>query len=216
MLAKKRALTPGPFLFQSMAPGIVRTTRLEFDVKILLSMVMLLCSLSMQASDTITTEPGDDAYRFVSHYRIRIDAPVEIVWSHLIDLGSWMYDFEMSHVSGVAGKEGEVLRLYPGQDFFSQIISIVPNELLVVANLPIAFKGEMATGVTVITLNAFQDRTTVDLTISRRFTWQAEGENPMKSARESPEFVERTRAMWGRFLEKLRALSEAPPTVQKQ
>jgi len=214
--AKKRALTQGPFLFQSMAYCSVHAIRLEFEMKILLSMVMLLCSFSMQASDTITTEPGDDAYSFVSHYRIPIDAPVDIVWSHLMDLGSWMYDFELSHVSGEAGKEGEVLRLYPGQDFFSQIISIVPNELLVVANLPVTFKGEMATGVTVITLNAFQDRTTVDLTISRRFTWQAEGENPLKKTRESAEFIERTRAMWGRFLEKLRALSEAPSPVQEQ
>ena len=119
-----------------------------------------------------------------------------------------MYDFEMSHVSGMWGEEGEVLRLYSGQDFFSQITSAVPNELLVVANLPSKFKGEYSTGIAVITLNETQGKTTVDLTISRRFTWQGEGINPMKSTRESPEFIKNTRTMWDRFLEKLRALSE--------
>jgi len=199
-----------------LAPNKLQTTRWEVDVKILLALLMFSCAVPAVASDSIVTEPGGDSYSFVSHYRIQIEAPVEVVWSHLMDLGSWMYDFEMSHVSGTVGEEGEVLRLYPGQDFFSQITSIVPNELMVVANLPVAFKGEIATGVTVITLNGFQSHTTMDLTISRRFTWQAEGENPLKITRQSAEFVEHTRAMWGRFLERLRTLSEGPSQEQGQ
>jgi hypothetical protein len=160
------------------------------------------------ANGTITPEPGEDSYRFDAHYRISIDAPVEDVWRQLMDLGSWMVDFAMTHVSGETGKTGEVLRLYPEQDFLVQITSVVPNESLVVANLPVHFKGEFSTGTTIITLYGSEGTTTVDLTMSRRYTWEQEGENPFRSLRSSPEFMENSSAMWRRFLEQLRTLSE--------
>ncbi len=160
------------------------------------------------ASGTITPEPGDGSYRLDAHYRISIDAPVEVVWPQLMDLGSWMVDFAMSHVSGEPGKSGEVLRLYPEQDFLVQITSIVPNQSLVVANLPVHFKGEFSTGTTVITLYGSEERTTVDLTMSRRYTWEQEGENPFRVLRSSPDFAANSSAMWNRFLEQLRTLSE--------
>ena len=176
----------------------------------LLALLAAYWALPAFAGGTITPEPGDDSYRFDAHYRITIDAPVEVVWPQLMDLGSWMVDFAMSHVSGEAGKTGEVLRLYPEQDFLVQITSIVPNESLVVANLPVRFKGEFSTGTTVITLYGSEGRTTVDLTMSRRYTWEQEGENPFRALRSSPEFTENSSAMWNRFLEQLRTLSEGP------
>ena len=175
----------------------------------LLTVLAMTWALPASASGTITPEPGDDTYRFDAHYRISIDAPVEVVWRQLTDLGSWMVDFAMTHVSGEAGKTGEVLRLYPEQDFLVQITSVVPNESLVVANLPVHFKGEFSTGTTVITLYGSEGRTTVDLTMSRRYTWEQEGDNPFRSLRSSPEFTENSAAMWNRFLQQLRSLSEA-------
>ena len=177
-------------------------------VRILTFVAVLTCSLQSVASDAIVSEPDESSYNFVSHYRVSIKAPTRIVWNHLKDLGSWMYDFEMSHVSGEQGEEGEVLRLYSGQDFLTQITSAVPNKLLVIANLPSDIRGEHSTGVAVITLNEAPGETIVDLTMSRRYTWQGEGVNPMRTTRESPEFIENTRAVWGRFLERLRTLSE--------
>jgi hypothetical protein len=169
----------------------------------------LLSPAGLRASEAITSEPDGASYHFVSHYRVLIDAPVTTVWSHLIDLGSWMFEFEMSHVAGTPGQEGEVRRLYSGQDFFMQITHSVPEELLVIANLPSTSKGEISTGIGVMSLVETDGRTTVDLTMSRRYSWDDESQNPMQQVRESPEFIENTRAMWeDRFLQRLRSLSE--------
>ena len=160
-------------------------------------------------ASTLTVEPDEKTYHFVSHYRVVIDATATTVWKHLVNLGSWMYEFEMDSVSGDPGKEGEVLRLYATQDFYVQITRTVPNELLVIVNLPSTFRGESSTGVGVISLHEVSGHTTVDLTMIRRYTWQGDGINPMKRTRESQVFVESTRAMWqDRFLEKLRSLAE--------
>lgn len=161
------------------------------------------------ASETITSEPDDSSYHFVSHYSIEIEAPANAVWKQLVDVGSWMYEFELSLESGTPGHEGEVRRLYPGQDFFIEITKIIPNKLLVFANLPSVLNGEYSTGVSVITLTETGGTTTVNLTMSRRYSWDSTAPNPQRSLRESPEFQERTGAMWQGFLGRLRSLVEA-------
>lgn len=177
------------------------------------STIMLICTMlfsaSIAASGTLTPEPGSGSYQFVSHYRIEIDAPVPTVWKQLVDVGAWMYEFDMTLESGLPGETGEIRRLYSGQDFFVQITKVVPNELLAMANLPSTFNGEYSTGVGVITLNASKRGTVVDLTMSRRYEWRGEGDNPMRATRASEGFNSTTDATWGRFLERLRTLAEA-------
>ena len=163
-----------------------------------------------RASDAITAEPGGAAYHYVSHYSVEIAASASAVWPHLLNMGAWMYEFEMSPVRGNPGEEGEVRRLYPGQDFMVQIVKVIPNRLLVIANLPSTFNEEYATGVGVITLHEVDGRTGVDLTMSRRYSWQGIGPNPQQQTRESADFREQTRAMWeDRFLGRLRSLAES-------
>ena len=48
----------------------------------------------------------------------------------------------------------------------------------------------------------------VDLTMSRRYQWIADGANPMRARRGSAEFNSETDAMWNRFLARLRSLVE--------
>lgn len=161
------------------------------------------------ASETITPEPGESSYHFVSHYTVEVNAPASAVWKQLVDVGSWMYEFELSLESGTPGHEGEVRRLYSGQDFFIEITKVIPKELLVFANLPSSFNGEYSTGVAMITLSEANEITTVSLTMSRRYSWDSTDPNTQRSMRESPEFQERTRAMWQeRFLGRLRELVE--------
>lgn len=162
------------------------------------------------ASETLTPEPDESSYHFVSHYTIDVNAPASRVWSQLVDLRSWMYEFELMLESGTPGQEGEVRRLYSGQDFFIEITKVIPNELLVFANLPSSSNGEYSTGVAVITLSESNGTTTVVLTMSRRYSWDGTEPNPQRSMRESPEFRERIRAMWNeRFLPKLKSLVES-------
>ncbi len=165
-----------------------------------------------RASEAITVEPDGTSYHFVSHYAVAIDAPANVVWKHLRELGSWMYEFELLPVSGTPGEEGEVRRLYSGQDFFIEITKVIPDRLFVFANLPSEFNGEHSTGVAVITLNEVDEITTVNLTMSRRYSWGSKEPNPHKSMRESAELRKRTRAKWhDRFLGRLRKLVEEGP-----
>ena len=88
------------------------------------------------ASETVTPEPDESSYHFVSQYGVEIGAPVSTVWNQLIDLSSWMYEFDLVLESGTPGKEGEVRRLYLGQEFFIEIIKLIPNELMVFSIYP--------------------------------------------------------------------------------
>lgn len=169
----------------------------------------LVLAAHAQSSETVTDEPGNEAYNFVSHYRVAIDAPVEVVWKHLVDLNSWMYQFAMERVSGMPGEKGAVFRLYSGEDFLAQITAVVRNELLVIVNLPSTFQDEYSTGVGVTTLNRARGKTIVDLTMSRRYTWHGSGVDQTKQTRESREFQQGTRTTWNDFLARLRSLAEA-------
>jgi hypothetical protein len=161
-------------------------------------------------SETVTPEPDGSSYHFVSHYSVEVDASARAVWKQLVDVGSWMYEFELSVESGTPGREGEVRRLYSGQEFFIEITKIIPDELLVFANLPSKHNGEYSTGVAVITLSESDGITAVNLTMSRRFSWESAEPNPHRSVRESPEFHENARAMWqDRFLGRLKSLVES-------
>ena len=187
----------------------------------LMVLCLLYCSINVQASST-TTEPDANTYHFVDHHQITINQPARLVWPHLVNLGSWMYEFEMAHVSGEPGKEGQVMRLYEGQDFMMQITKIVPNQLLTLVNLPSTFNDEYSTGIGVTTLFEINGKTVVSLTMDRRYTYiepkssvdndatSAPVDNPMRALRESAAFIENTRAMWeDRFLARLKQLAEA-------
>ena len=161
------------------------------------------------ASETVTAEPDGLSYHFVSHYSVDIDGAPAEVWKQLIDVGSWMYEFDLTLEAGVPGRAGEIRRLYAGQDFFIEITKLIPGKLLVFANLPSTTNGEHSTGVAIITLDEIDNVTRVKLTMSRRYSWASKEPNPNRQYRESPEFREQTRAMWeDRFLQRLRLLVE--------
>lgn len=119
-----------------------------------------------------------------------------------------MCDFQMKPVAGSDKLEGRVLRLYEGQEFYVQITKAIPNKLLVIANLPASMEGEqLSSGISVTTLTEREGKTTVGLTMSRRYTWTMTGENHIKTRRQSDAFIMNTRATWNRFLGKLSELS---------
>lgn len=174
-----------------------------------IAIITLLAVTQAFAQETLTPEPEDGVYNFVSHYRVEIAAPPAAVWPVLLDLGGWMYDFEMAPVSGEAGQPGQVLRLYRDQPFMVQITQVVEHKLLAIANLPLVFQGEYGTGVGVMTLHQTLEGTEVALTMSRRYVWQGEGVNPLRTQRATAEFQQQTRALWqDRFLARLKEIVE--------
>lgn len=85
-----------------------------------------------------------------------------------------------------------------------QITKAVPGKVLVIANLPSSFSGESSTGIAVVTLNGDGNSTVVDLTMSRRYEWHGDEQNPSRGRRESSEFNSATDDTWERFLDRLR------------
>lgn len=160
------------------------------------------------ADDFISQERDVNIYNYVSNYEIMINSTSDVVWRNLINLRSWMYAFELSHYSGRKGKVGEILRLYPNQEFFVQVTGMVESKLLTIVNLPSTFNGENSTGVGVISISSNGSTTAVSLTMSRRYEWVGEGENLMRKKRESSEFQNSTAEMWNKFLSRLKKTSE--------
>ena len=185
------------------------------------SFIVLFCCVLTHATPTfgfeeVTGELKDDTYNFVSHYSVLIKASPEEVWSVLIQLDKWMYDFELKPLAGNDGQAGQILNLYAGQPFQIQISAAQPNRLLVIQNLPITFKNEYGTGTTVTTLHKTGEGTEVSLTMSRRYSFKGVGDNALRKQRESEVFQQQTRAMWEqRFLPKLKELVEHSTNNQK-
>jgi hypothetical protein len=173
---------------------------------------LLATSSSYADSESLTPEPSPETYNFVTHYRVQVDATKEQIWRHLVNLKSWMYEFELSTISGAPGTEGQILRLYEGQEFKIQVAKVIPREMIVIVNLPMTFKEEYVTGIGVVTLHQTERGTEVSLTMSRRYTWAGEGENPLRATRSSEQFQDETRSMWqDRFLGRLKELAEGDP-----
>ncbi len=159
--------------------------------------------------EPFSTELGN-SYYYSDHHEIVIDRKAETIWPHLRDLDSWMYDFSMEHFSGPLNQDGEVLRLYEGQDYFFEVTKTVPNELLVGTNLPmITPEGESTSGVAFITLSETEGKTVVSVFMNRKYTWLGNTENPSRKLRASIEFSEGRDSTFRRFLVRLKELAEA-------
>ena len=195
-----------------MDVGLIGSPRLFLPRCTTLAFALLLVTATdvRAASASLVEEPDGNAYNFVTHYRVQISARAERVWPILIDLKSWMYEFELATVAGRAGNVGHTLRLYEDQEFLIQVTGVVPNELLAIVNLPTVFEGERVTGVGLFTLHERDGQTEVALTMSRRYVWVGDGDNPLRHQRASSAFGEQTRSMWqARFLGRLKDLVEA-------
>lgn len=177
--------------------------------QVLLPIACLLVPGLASAQAFIVASDRADSYHFVDHYEVLIDRSPEEVWPHLLDFGSWMYELSMTHVSGPRNGEGEVLRLYEGQDFLFEITKIVPKRMIVGINHPSTMQGEESVGVAMFTVTEVDGKTLVSNFMSRQFHWTQEGPNPLRATRESAQFREANRVMWeDNFLARLRELAE--------
>lgn len=167
-----------------------------------------LCASSALADSSMIESDLTHSYHYVDRYEIMIDASPRDVWPHLLDLDSWMYRFDMVHEAGPAGAEGEVVRLYEGQEFLFQIVKVIPERLIVGVNLPSSIEGEDSVGVSMITLAAANGGTLVSNFMSRQYDWSQETPNPVKQRRSSEEFREFNGTLWSGFLARLKELAE--------
>jgi hypothetical protein len=185
-----------------------------FRLKLLLAAGLLISRAGFAETDVIGSELAD-AYYFVDTYEVMIDAASDEVWPHLVDVASWMYEFSMIHESGPRNAEGEVLRLYEGQDYLVQLAKLIPGKLMVAVNLPSLAEGEQLVGISMFTLTEVDGKTLVSNFMTRHSVWVLDTPNTLREVRESAEFQQSTRDRWNRFLTRLRELAEGTYTTQE-
>ncbi|MBT5031134.1 MAG: hypothetical protein HOM55_02435 [Proteobacteria bacterium] len=183
-------------------------------IKIIGLLIGLSVSFPSSAETSSFNTKLSNSYYYTDHHEIVIDRSAEEVWKHVINLGSWMYDLAMVHESGPTNgegevREGEVLRLYEGQDYFFEVSKMVYGRLLVGINLPVTTpEGEITEGLAMITLTESNGKTEVSVFMNRKYSWPHESPNPARDTRESEEFASSRRDTFRRFLVRLRDLSE--------
>lgn len=173
-----------------------------------LSLIFLLTGGQAPAAESMLESELADSYHYIDKYEILINAPAALIWPHLVDLGSWMNSFSMIHESGPVNGEGEILRLYEGEEFYLQIVKLIPQRMLVGVNLPSSIENEDSVGVVMITLAEFEEGTLASIFMSRQYDWPGPGDNPIKQRRETATFVEFNNTIYKGFLERLKELSE--------
>jgi hypothetical protein len=115
----------------------------------------------------------------------------------------------MIHVSGPRHGEGEVFRLYNGENFFMQVTKIIPDKLLVGVNLPTAQQGESAlAGIVMVTLTGQGAKTVVSMFMSRQYSWFGKAPDPLRKVRGSERFAESRRAGFEKSLQRLKTACE--------
>lgn len=173
------------------------------------TVIVLLVMRTTHAEPFIIDSKLADSYHFVDSYEILIARPPADVWPLLVDQSLWL-NSEMTHESGPRNAEGEVLRLYPGQEFFIEIADMIPERMFVVANLPSNIDGEESVGIAMMTLTNVAGSTLLSIFMARHYYWTGDGANPVRARRESAEFREFNRATWeDELLPRLRDLAES-------
>lgn len=179
------------------------------QIVVLILIVVLLSSPIHAGVEPFSTEIGN-SYYYSDHHEIVIDRQADVIWPHLRNLASWMYDFSMEHYSGPSDQDVEILRLYEGQDYFFEVTKTIRNELLLGTNLPMTTpEGESTSGIAYITLTEVEGKTVVSVFMNRKYSWLGDVENSSRTLRESSVFSEGRKTTFRRFLARLKELAEA-------
>ena len=147
-----------------------------------------------------------DSYYFVDHYEVVVNRPASEVWPAIVRLGSWMPGLTEANETSPVAVEGEVFRLY--DDFFMEVVKVVPESFIVLSNLPNSQDREQTQGVAMLSLRDIEGRTVVSLFMSRIFFWSEPSQNSLRTRRESAEFSEERRKNYRTILNTLKEIAE--------
>lgn len=103
--------------------------------------------------------------------------------------------------------EGERVHLYG--DFYIEVVKVIPQKMIVLANLPNVDRGEQSQGIAMVSVTEDNGKTLVSIFMSRIYNWFDSKENPQRKTRESSEFANQRKATFkDNFLVKLKQLAE--------
>ncbi len=171
---------------------------------------LVLSFVSIQALSQISQidASSGDSYYYIDHFETVIDKPADEVWPHVIEMGKWMP--WMANDESKAGKISEHDRVHLYGDYYVEVVKIVPQKLIILANLPAEDEGGESQGVAMISTSEFKGKTLVSIFMSRIYYWFEDEPDPLRATRESSDFSSNRKVTFqGNFLAKLKQLAEA-------
>lgn len=180
----------------------------RYILKIMSFLGFCLISLSSIAQINDLQESLGDSYYYVDHFETIIDKPAEEVWPHVIEMGKWMPWMASKNSGATKISEGERVHLYG--DFYIEVVKIIPQKMIVLANLPNVDQGEQSQGIAMVSITESNGKTLVSIFMSRIYNWFDSKENSQRKTRESKEFANKRKETFkDNFLARLKQLSEA-------
>ncbi|PCJ27257.1 MAG: hypothetical protein COA96_03480 [SAR86 cluster bacterium] len=150
-----------------------------------------------------------DSYYYTDHFDITIGRSVSVVWPHILEMSSWMPWMAETNSTSSTVAEGDLIRLY--DDFYIEVAKIIPENMVLLVNLPNSQEGEATQGIAMVTIKEIDaDNSVVSIFMSRIYYWFGENENQQRTTRESEEFSNsRQTTFKNNFLSQLKQLAES-------
>lgn len=171
---------------------------------VLIVFLLMPAASTSSAEEVLIASEFSNSYHYVDHYEIVIDASTKDIWPALIDMSSWMDELAVQHESGPPLSEGQVFVLYGDPNYRLEIVKLVPERMLVAANLPSSVEGEDSVGIATITLIESEGSTVVASSMVRQYTWSGDGPDPGRERRNSEEYRQLNETLWGNMLSRLK------------
>jgi hypothetical protein len=147
------------------------------------------------------------SYYYTDHFEVIIDRPVSEVWPHVLTMGLWMPWMATEESPSGTVSEGKKVQLYG--DNYIEVVKIIPKKMVLLANHPNTQNGESSHGVAMVSVVEANGKTLVSIFMSRLYGWFEAAPSTQRSTREAEDFAKQRKEMFqGKFLEKLRLLSE--------
>ncbi|KAA9129655.1 hypothetical protein F3N42_14925 [Marinihelvus fidelis] len=150
---------------------------------------------------------GASAYYYTDHFEVLIDRPVDETWLHVVELGTWMPWMASEDSPTGTAVEGRRVTLYG--DNVMEVVKVIPDRMILLANLPVEENGEHSQGTAMVSVMATGDGTLVSIFMNRVYIQVDDVESPQRAKRESTAFAEQRRKTFrDGFLSTLKHLAE--------
>ena len=167
------------------------------------ALAFLLLSLAGVCTAQISSMSQDagESYYYVDHYEILINQPVNEVWQATLAMGQWV-PFLADALPEEPVVEGQVFHLY--DQFSLKVAQLIPEQMLLLINLPTVQESEYTQGVVMISLAGTETGTLVSMFMSRAYFWFDGEQNPLRYTRESRDFQQERNDTYSRLLQNLK------------
>lgn len=172
-------------------------------------MLLLALAWALPSAAQVSALETDSAsaYYYTDHFEVLIDRPVDETWPHVVELGTWMPWMASEDSPTGTAVEGRRVTLYG--DNVMEVVKVIPERMILLANLPVEENGERSQGTAMVSVIASGGGTLVSIFMNRVYVEVDGAESPQRAKRESTAFAEQRRTTFlDGFLSTLKRLVE--------